>query len=377
MAETPSFEQEIYETRVHAALQYLALTFFYYDYLLTLGDEIAYIWRKRTTPSAYWFLANRYLGVVGNVAVVVMTGVTTVYNGCDRVGVNERWLLVRQILLIVNQVLSCTLLTLRTYALYSRSKVILWGLVGTMAFLVAISAWSLTGRADEVVAIGCHTAISEARKLKLSVPWICLAGYDTLIFGLTMWQTYRGRYAGMSIRSVPLVALIAQHGAFYYGIMALATVANVLTLVLSGPFLRGSLSSFASCISITMVSRLMLDLHARADTGIHATPNYRHGLPRLFAASHHRPQGQDGFDSRSGVDSRTGTRMEFTTGWNAEFTEGWEMGTRDGGGGDWDGVSNGGGGREGSREEERGRWEESFDGRREGRARGEGERGVE
>lgn len=78
---TPQINQNSQtNSRVHAALQYLALTFFYYDYLLTLGDEIAYIWRKRTTPSAYWFLANRYLGVVGNVAVVVMTGVTTVYN---------------------------------------------------------------------------------------------------------------------------------------------------------------------------------------------------------------------------------------------------------------------------------------------------------
>jgi len=43
--------------------------FLYYDHLITIGNEISYIWSRRKTASAYWFFLNRYLSFFGNIVV--------------------------------------------------------------------------------------------------------------------------------------------------------------------------------------------------------------------------------------------------------------------------------------------------------------------
>uniref|UniRef100_A0A0W0FB88 Uncharacterized protein n=1 Tax=Moniliophthora roreri TaxID=221103 RepID=A0A0W0FB88_MONRR len=55
--------------------------------------------------------------------------------------------------------------------------------------------------------------------------------------------------------------------------MVLANLANILTFYLCGPFMRGGLSTFVSCISVTMLYRLMLNLHSNADTGLYTRPD--------------------------------------------------------------------------------------------------------
>ncbi|KAG5734400.1 hypothetical protein E4T56_gene7159 [Termitomyces sp. T112] len=60
-------------------------------------------------------------------------------------------------------------------------------------------------------------------------------------------------------------------GAIYFAVMAFANLANILTFYLCGPFMRGGLSTFASGISVTMISRLMLNLHENANAGIYST----------------------------------------------------------------------------------------------------------
>jgi hypothetical protein len=47
----------------HAAL-------LYYDYLLTLFDEIKYVWRNKFSLISYVFVLNRYLSVVGYIPIV-------------------------------------------------------------------------------------------------------------------------------------------------------------------------------------------------------------------------------------------------------------------------------------------------------------------
>ncbi|KAF8874539.1 hypothetical protein BD779DRAFT_1566256, partial [Infundibulicybe gibba] len=55
--------------------------------------------------------------------------------------------------------------------------------------------------------------------------------------------------------------------------MALSNLANILTFYFCGPFLRGGLSTFSTSISVTMMSRLMLNLHETANVGIFSSYN--------------------------------------------------------------------------------------------------------
>jgi Family of unknown function (DUF6533) len=67
---------------------YPSTAFLFYDHLITsgkdidskyvisdsslLGNEIEYIWRRRKTHSAYWFLLTRYFAFFGNIVVAVL-----------------------------------------------------------------------------------------------------------------------------------------------------------------------------------------------------------------------------------------------------------------------------------------------------------------
>jgi len=54
-------------------------------------------------------------------------------------------------------------------------------------------------------------------------------------------------------------------------VMALANLSNILSFYLGGPFSRGIMSTLASSVSVTMMSRLMLNLHETAELGIWST----------------------------------------------------------------------------------------------------------
>ncbi|KAI0937555.1 hypothetical protein AcW1_001597 [Taiwanofungus camphoratus] len=56
----------------------------------------------------------------------------------------------------------------------------------------------------------------------------------------------------------------------YFAVMASVNLANTLTFYVLQPLLRGVLSTLASSVSVTMMSRLMLNLHEIASP--HMTP---------------------------------------------------------------------------------------------------------
>jgi len=182
--------------------------------------------------------------------------------------------LFRQVLLVANQILVCILLTLRIYALYGTNLKILGYMVGSGAVLAIIACWSLFGQksAPAEQASGCHIGLSRTTAIRLATAWEALFIYDSIIFGFTLYKTWSSRRDHHITRiHVPLISLILRDGAIYFAVMALANLANILTFYLSGPFMKGGLSTFASSISVTMMSRLMLNLHETADIGIFST----------------------------------------------------------------------------------------------------------
>ncbi|TFK32683.1 hypothetical protein BDQ12DRAFT_771575, partial [Crucibulum laeve] len=241
----------------------IASAIFYYDHLITLGNEINYLWRRPKGASAYWFFFNRYLAFFGNLIVT--------YLGC------ESYNTFRQLLLIVSQVLVCILLTLRIHALYGRLYRILGFMGGSAAVLIVISCWSIFGQKSVASAsgqaAGCHIAQSKETAVHQATAWEALFVYDSMIFGFTIFKTWQTRREHIitGIR-IPLISLILRDGinvlTIFHSVMALANLANILTFY---PFLRGGLSTFASSISVMMMSRLMLNLHESASIGIFST----------------------------------------------------------------------------------------------------------
>ncbi|KAI0766317.1 hypothetical protein BC629DRAFT_900736 [Irpex lacteus] len=235
-----------------ANFQFLS-SILYYDHLITFGEEHRYIWKSVPSGAALLFLLNRYW------AFLVVK--------CHRAGRELRKI-------SFTCAASITAFGDRSLSWSHNSSSPLYNTCVSTA-LLSVSIWSVTGQTSEItLQEGCQFASSRITAVHIATAWEALFTFDLLIFSLTIARTYntRIRYGYGNGRTMDLVTLMVRDGAVYFGAMVLVQGANVITFYASGPLLRGTLSTLASDVSVTMMSRLMLNLHrTAADNDIFAT----------------------------------------------------------------------------------------------------------
>ncbi|KAF8193236.1 hypothetical protein K438DRAFT_1829332, partial [Mycena galopus ATCC 62051] len=254
--------------RLQNELYLISISLLYWDHCITFSDEVRFLWRKAKTRSTYYFFLNRYLAFFGDVSITVFHFAAVPISVCTHVN------LFRQVLLVINQCLVCLLLTLRIYALYGRDLRVYVGMLGFGAVLLGLSCWALVGRkgVPETDVVGCHIDNSQKQGVYLAVPWEALLIYDVMIFVALFYKSFQTRAESPTRRwHTPLLSLLVRDGAIYFAIMAVLNFGNILTFYIAGPQLRGCLSTMASCMSVTLTSRLMLNLHSVDRTGIFST----------------------------------------------------------------------------------------------------------
>ncbi|KAF8799570.1 hypothetical protein BYT27DRAFT_7201457 [Phlegmacium glaucopus] len=254
---------------IHNCLHFFAISCLYYDHFVSFDQEIDYLWTRPRSQSSYWFFLNRYFAFFGNLVVTILGFSDLSAQVC------KRYLLFRQLFLLVNQVLVCVLLTLRVYALYECSMRILTFMLGSGVTLLILPCWALFSQMSvppKTTVSGCHVGLPPITAIRLAGAWEALFAYDSIIFSLTIYKTWKARrdHAVTGVE-IPLISLILRDGAMYFSVMAICNLSNILTFYLCGPFLRGGLSTFANSISVTLMSRLMLNLHRTADVGLFTT----------------------------------------------------------------------------------------------------------
>ncbi|KAJ7860137.1 hypothetical protein B0H13DRAFT_2355744 [Mycena leptocephala] len=248
-----------------------------YDHLLTLESEITYMWKRPKRLSFFLFILIRYFSLLSNVAML--------FPRFGNVPLES---------FLVNIILG-----MRIYAMYGFSKRVLIILCGVGLTTFALAAWSTRETSVPASVIGCDFALSKdsairepplSESLKNSGPLLGLAGAweaqflcDLSVFGFTIIRAYR-----QPIKTPgSILSFMVRDGALYFAALTLANLANILmyyfgdVIFLPLTFLSGaqseydgqswtaaSLSAFTSMLSITMVSRLMLNLHKAANVGI-------------------------------------------------------------------------------------------------------------
>lgn len=240
-----------------------AVAILVYDHIITLVPEMVYIWRSKRIGVKALFLANRYYALLVNIIATVLEFKDFSLEGCKAA------MQFRQLSVLLTAVIVAVLLVLRIYALYGCSRRVLAGLVVVGITLAGISVWQvLSGHSDIRNSPGCHIAYDRESGIRTATGWEALLVMDTLVFALTLKKTLgdRPRNSRLTLtRTSDLVNLMLRDGTIYYSVMVLATVANILTFYLSAPLIKGVLSTFTSNISVTMLSRLMLNIHQNGD----------------------------------------------------------------------------------------------------------------
>ncbi|KAI0037238.1 hypothetical protein K488DRAFT_81460 [Vararia minispora EC-137] len=253
---------------IHVCLELVGLTILYYDYILTFPREVECIWPRTQSWSFVLFLLNRYVPIFGDISIIVFnfSRFASAEKTC------RSFVLGRQILLVFNQVIVAALLALRIIALYHKSKRIIAFVIGSSLILFPIACWSITRQHSEVLRVpnvhGCFTALTSSTGTRISIAWVMQAAFDIIIFILTILHTLATRRSsggrGFPQNEGGVLELVYRDGAIYFITMAFANVANILTFVLLPDPLRGTLSTFASSISVTLMSHLILNLYAAA-----------------------------------------------------------------------------------------------------------------
>ncbi|KAJ7108023.1 hypothetical protein C8R43DRAFT_1140159 [Mycena crocata] len=240
----------------------LGVSFLIWDHIITLDTEYRFLWTRAKSTSAYWFFALRYGALMTNIPVVVFSFVALPNSFVSSLFI---------ILAILTIFAVSVVMILRIYALYGRSARVLWWLVGIATGFTGITLWSVhQGQHGFPLTIlsGCHLSIPKSASYYLAVSWECLFAFDSIIFGLTIFNAWVTRRHVGPHANMPIHRLLVRDGAMYFGAMALANLANIVTFLIGGPLLAGSLATFATCVSVTMMSRLMLNLHERTDYGV-------------------------------------------------------------------------------------------------------------
>ncbi|KAI5888139.1 uncharacterized protein SCHCODRAFT_02601797 [Schizophyllum commune H4-8] len=242
----------------------LGVTVLFYDHAITFVPEITRIWCRPKTRGSYLFLLNRYFGFFGGVTVTVLNFCAMPRETCQSVN------LFREIYIVVTQIIVSMLMLIRVYAVFSRDRRILVGLLSYAAVGVALAGWALFGQTStaEPAVVKCLVYTPEADAYRLSVIWLTMLAYDLIVFVLTAGKTAR---AVRQPRAPPLISILLRDGALYFGVLLISNVANVLTYYMAGPYLKGTLATAVSSLSITLLSRMMLNLHGEAVVGIFST----------------------------------------------------------------------------------------------------------
>ncbi|KAI0807435.1 hypothetical protein C8Q74DRAFT_1362937 [Fomes fomentarius] len=170
-------ESFIYAVRFDHSITLGALALLYYDYALTISDELEYYWSPPSLSLSFaLFVLNRYVGLLGSIPVFFEY---------------------------------------------------------TMAFAeqVAILTSSSSSTSEMHIRLmvqGCDLSLSFDEGLHQGLAWSALLWFDTVIFILTFHKALKVRHE----MSGGLLAVMLRDGAIYYAVLIVVNALNVMSFII-------------------------------------------------------------------------------------------------------------------------------------------------
>lgn len=247
-----------------------AYTIFIYDYMLTFGEEIDRFWTEpRLSWTLVFFIANRYLTLFGRIPAFVANFLQV--NGEPYSHICKHLLLTDEFTMGLVQITGAVVMTIRVYAIYDKSRRVLYLLLSTMVITIAIGCYALLVKSSnslQTVSVppqGCLRSISSQDAPRYAAAWGGQLIFDAMVFGLTLRKLFSMQCAGR--RSV--VDVLLRDGAMYFAVMTVINTANITALLVAQPSLKSVLTSPTNMICSTMISRLMMNIRNSANESVY------------------------------------------------------------------------------------------------------------
>jgi len=244
----------------------------YFDWMLTFSLEVERFWKSKLTGPTILFFANRYFPIIG--VILEMVAYFTDLIPPEICAKHVVPLIVMMVL--VNQSVVGMVLLLRTYALYHRNNTILLLISVAWATATAVGIWGGSCLVPQVLPPGttqaCIAHAPDNLQYRFSAAYFGLLGYDALIYALTLRKTLGICQAKsfFTVSNNALVGLVMRDGSIYYMVLLVATLLSVMMICFAPSDLRNINATFNALISVTITSRLLLNLRQGVNRG-----NYR------------------------------------------------------------------------------------------------------
>ncbi|KAI0780737.1 hypothetical protein BD413DRAFT_463774, partial [Trametes elegans] len=241
----------------------------YYDFAITVLPEIQYCWTQPRSRTAFMlFVGMRYLGLLGSIPIFFEYFLENENDHVSRNAPTCRELqLYHQAFIMTTQGIVAILILLRTYALYHGSKRVLVSLVAMYiggAIHCVVALVTTQGPLSTKTPLHfkyplCNTSLTDEQGIHLALAWSAMLWFDTVIFALTLYKAIQMR---REISSGSLIERLFRDGTIYYGILVALNMTNIVTFLKtpSGSPMKGVASVMANVLSMTLTSRLMLNL---------------------------------------------------------------------------------------------------------------------
>ncbi|PIL23501.1 hypothetical protein GSI_14813 [Ganoderma sinense ZZ0214-1] len=249
----------------------------YYDYTLTFGMEVDRFWKRRASFASFVFYFNRYLVFLGHIPVLYEFYGTRDQNAGDSPFPYDRELMniwswrcskvqmYHQLLAGIMQVVVAGLQMFRIHALYHGDRRITFALVALAMVCASVSIWSISRTwmqpSDQkhvvgIPGVGCDLMMTKIQGKYLSFAWLSILAYDTAVFGLTLYRALgvESRWRG------DILSILLRDGAFYFAVLLVCHLCNIITCVLAPAVTRGVSVTITNVIASSLITRLMLNL---------------------------------------------------------------------------------------------------------------------
>ncbi|KAJ3551356.1 hypothetical protein NM688_g4750 [Phlebia brevispora] len=255
-----------------------ACVMLFYDICITFGDEVEKIWKRRFTGATVLWFMNRYLNPLGYIVIIVSFHQRWPTSVCNR------YVHYPEILKTITDTAIGLVFILRLYAIYSRSRIILFTFSALLLAEIGIKIWSFTdGVALQLPPGNCFvmhpifrvsslariSRVHTDRKIieieKDGCFSITHQSTDSCVFFATLLKAL-SIYRNLSNHSAALIRIILRDGVVYFATIFAANLLTVVFLLAASPDLKPINATFGNMLTSLMVSRLMLNLRLDVDS---------------------------------------------------------------------------------------------------------------
>jgi len=256
----PDELQPLKNLRIFYYIQVVSVALLVFDTIITIPEEVEFIWRRKFNLSSYIFLVNRYLPYAdGSLLLFNLFSPDPSSLACSitfptKVGLLSLGIWIAEFVLV-----------LRTYAIWENKKAIAFILLAYLLITLGISTYLLYLNMKNIGYIhspspsafpGCFLTGGTTNQ---GISFIFVVIFETAVSALTLYRVYsRGLSSGV------LLNRIVKNGVLVYLYLLTSSIVNITILYTSSPELESGLFAVHRVLHALLTSRLLLHIRSSA-----------------------------------------------------------------------------------------------------------------